>query len=626
MSTKVPFSSKSSLRPRNRDTSLDAIGQPQHKDVTMTGTHSTSARILSSFRKFLHVHDLVDGKTQHVSVPTSSSPQPTPRYQSESPAAAKQTKAESAPSCTLTSPPTTANSGLSPPSTMETAPTTLGSTTATDLTHKVDPDTEYKSAIEGFRDAEKLLERRHAAVKTRPELRAAPKKSDSPKSSTRNELSSNSRVTALPCHPSVPSYRQGQTAQEACDALQRRLLFRDLAYRATHGCIDASSALQKLNAHYALKARHQGTSDIPDLILNFDGIHAAASQLRSVERNWVSRHITTRKLQSLEERKQLGVEDCEQIVEQLFPTKAKDILEPEHFEIYLTGLAKEGIITASEVKSIAHLGVSLEEFEAGARWSGGHNNKGKHRHSLSTLAIFDIPKDNRRSLATSSTTRGDLNHHLRILIEAAVYDQKFWKGFFFPNARSKLQSFYDAHLLQQQGLPTPPNLTDYKRPWTYRDTRLLQRGHLVCTLLHSFEAKHLDDFGMVRAIRATFICLPGQAYWDVEDLTTFLYHRITNSGLPLSQIPDIIALHPEHDVSFANKRQAASIVNELQIQTEEFGREEEMRLRDIETSISRFEAVQKSGMSRWDRMKMKVKKLFGRKEDRVAPFDPFAEA
>jgi hypothetical protein len=593
----------------------------------MTNTYGTSTRLLSSLRRLLHV----DGKVQHVSVPTSSTPQPTSRDQLESLAAAEQTETESAPSSTLASSPNTADSGLSSPSTMETSPTTLGSTTAADPTHKVHPDAKYKSVLQDLYDAEKILERRHAAVKTKPEPRAAPMRSRLPQPSPNKELSkspSNSRLAALPSHLSRPSYRQCQPAQEACDALQRRQLIRDLAYRATYGCVDATSVLQKINAHYALEARHQGASNISDLILNFDGIHIAASQLRSVERNWVSRHITTRKLQSLEYRKQLGAEDCEQIVEQLFPDKVRYILEPEHFEIYLTGLAMEGILTATEAKSIARLGVSLEEFEAGAHWSGGPN-KGKHGHDLSTLAIFDIPKDNQRGLATSSTARTDLNHHLRILIEAAVYDQKFWKGYFFPNARSKLQSFYAAHMIQQQGLPTPSNLADYKRAWTYRDSRLLQRGHLICTLLQSFEANKLSDFGIVRAVRGTFVHLPGQGYWDAEELTTFLYHRITNSGLPLSQIPDIIALHPDHDSAFANARLAASVEKDLQDQAEAFKREEELRLNDIEISVAEFESAQKltrkATMSRWERIKLKVKKRFGKKVV-VKPFDPFAEA
>jgi hypothetical protein len=597
----------------------------------MTIKSSTSTRIFSGVRKFLHIHQFGDGPPQPVSVPTSSTAaQPTQVYHFES---------EAGHSPCLTSPPTTANSGLSPASTSDTSPTTLGSITEgvkADLTPKVSPEVEYNIAVEGLRDAEKILEQRHAAIKTKAKPRPAPKKSKSPKAAIKKEIPTTTgspRIAALPSRLRTPSDRQHQykgTAQEACDVLQRRQLIRELAYRAAFGCADAMGAFEELNAHYALKARHQHDTDIPDLILNFDGIHVSASQLRSVERNWISRYNATRKLNSLVERKQLGAEDCELIVEQLFPTKSREILNPEHFDIFMTGLGLEGIVTASEAKSITRLAVSVEEFEARARWTttSQHRHAAQHTHNLSTLAIFEIPNDGYRSGVSFSTyppaPRADLAHYLRILVEAAVYDQAFWKGYFFSNARSKLQSFYEAHRIQRQGLLTPPALTSYKRSWNYRETRLLQRGHLLCTLLSSFEYNTLTDFGLIRAIRGTFIPLPGQGYWDPDDLSTFLYHRVVSSGLAISSIPDIVALHPEHDSAFDNASAAARIKEELGEQAEAFRQEEEVRTREMEKSASTFEEMKMREMSRWGRMKVRWRKRFG-KSVVVRPFDPFAE-
>jgi hypothetical protein len=596
----------------------------------MTMKSSTSTRILSGVRKLLHIPRSGDGEPQPVSVPA---------YHFESPTAANQIESEGGHSSSLTSPPTTADSGLSPPSSSDTSPTTLGSITEgvkADLTPKVSPEVEYNIAVEGLRDAEKILEQRHAAIKTKGKPRPAPKKSKSPKAAIKKELptaTGSPRIAALPSRLRTPSDRQYQykgTAQEACDALQHRQLIRELAYRAAFGCEDAMSAFEELNAHYALKARHQHDTDFPDLILNFDGIHVSASQLRSVERNWVSRYNAMRKLNSLVERKQLGAEDCELIVEQLFPTKSREILDPEHFDIFMNGLGLEGIITASEAKRITRLAVSVEESEAGARWTTTlqHRHAAQHTHNLSTLAIFDIPNDGYRSGVSSSTyppaPRADLAHYLRILVEAAVYDQAFWKGYFFSNARSKLQSFYEAHRIQQQGLLTPPALTPYKRSWNYRETRLLQRGHILCTLLSSFEFNTLTDFGLIRAIRGTFIPLPGQGYWDPNDLSTFLYHRVVSSGLAISSIPDIVALHPEHDSAFGNASLAAGIVRKLESQAEAFRQEEEVRTREMEKSASTFEQMKMREMGRWGRMKSRWRKRFG-KGVVVRPFDPFAE-
>jgi hypothetical protein len=635
------FSSGPFPRTISRPSNLQHAGHLQHEHSIMTMKSSTSTRMLLSVRKFLHIHRSGVDESRSARVPASLISQPTQVYQFESPTVANQVESESAPSSSLTSPPTTADSGPSPSSSTDTSPATLGSlaeVVKADSTPEVSPETEYNIAIEDLRNAEKILAQRHTAIKTQSKPRPARRKSkSSPQVAIKKELpvkTAGSRKAALPSHLRASSdrrYQHNGTAQEACDALQRRQLIRELAYHATNGCGDAISAFEELNAHYALKARRQDDTEIPDLILNFDGIHVPTSKLRFVERNWILRHNATRQLYSLADRKQLGTEDCQLVVEQLFPAKARDILDPEHFTIFVTGLALEGIITTSEANSLSRLHISVEEFEAGARWNTTsherHNTQHGHGHNLSTLSMFDIPTDGCRTVATfPAAPRADLHHYLRILIEAAVYDRKFWKGFFFPNARSKLQSFYDAYQIGQQGLLTPPALTPYKRTWTHRETRLLQRGQLIVTLLQSFEAGTLIDFGLLRAIRGTFIPIPAQGYWDPEDLATFLYHRVVDSGLPLHSIPQIIALHPEHDTAFSNARLAARITAALEEQAETFRQEEEVRRREMEVSKSSFEEVEMRGLTRWGRCKMRMRKRFGfRKGEVVGVFDPFAE-
>jgi hypothetical protein len=127
-----------------------------------------------------------------------------------------------------------------------------------------------------------------------------------------------------------------------------------------------------------------------------------------------------------------------------------------------------------------------------------------------------------------------------------------------------LSSYYEANQLQSKGLSAPPNLTDYKRPWTYREVRLLPRGHLICTFLKSLDDGELTDFDIIRAIRGSYVGIPGQGYWDAEELSSYLYHRIAGSGLAVSKVPKIIALHPEHDKDSANVRLRATISRELQ--------------------------------------------------------------
>lgn len=700
MGFKTLFPSKASAAPLQPN--FEAARQAQHTESTKAHKGSKSDRVFSGIRKALRVHHSASD-AQPVTASASPPPQVAQLYRFESPAATKPTErnatassapqsaattAKSAsspaaaavasaqtepavsvsptpPSTTVdlaspvtvkkseigsairtspTSPPTTADSGLSPTSITDTPPSTpdfITSKNSVDTTRRIDSHLEYKSALEGLRSAEKILERRHASINSQDDTETTKQENNkktalktiikkrtrspknSAKSSPNNSPAGSPRVAKLPAHLPAPSYqqrRQPETAQDACDALQRHHIIRHLAYTAAGGCEEATAAFEELNAHYALQARHHDADAIPDLILNFDGIHVRASQLRTTERTWLSRVNAVRKLQSLSDRKQLGQEDFEHIADQLFPSDAEHILKPEYFTIFITGLGTEGIITSCEAKSIVSLHPSIEEFEAGARWAG--QGKLKHAHNLSTLAIFEIPQGARKS-ATIGKAR-NLGQLLHVLIEAAVYDQKFWKGYFFANARSKLSSFYQAHITSQRGDPTPPHLTEYKRPWTFREKRLLERGAMIVKLLESWDKASLTDFGIIRAVRSSFVRIPGQAYWDAEELSTFLYHRVTNSGLEITMIPEILALHHDYDREFSQHSSRKQIQAKLRDEMETFEMEEERRLREIEVSHQSFEEYKKKGMGTWQRLKHSWMVLFGQKEV-VEPFDPFAE-
>jgi hypothetical protein len=138
--------------------------------------------MLLSVRKFLHIHRSGVDESRSARVPASLISQPTQVYQFESPTVANQVESESAPSSSLTSPPTTADSGPSPSSSTDTSPATLGSLAEivkADSTPEVSPETEYNIAIEDLRNAEKILAQRHTAIKTQSKPRPAPRKSKS---------------------------------------------------------------------------------------------------------------------------------------------------------------------------------------------------------------------------------------------------------------------------------------------------------------------------------------------------------------------------------------------------------------------------------------------------------------
>ncbi|KAF1833390.1 hypothetical protein BDW02DRAFT_500762 [Decorospora gaudefroyi] len=487
---------------------------------------------------------------------------------------------------------------------------------------------ELEAAMAGMRAAEKLLNQRHAAMK--PTVTKA-KANTSKKVKPRNIAVGNSEATArLPAKLSPHRRTQSSTPNEACEALRRRQAVKDLAFYAADGCPTNIDTIEQISAHFYLKARHTD-SEMPDVTFNVNGVSVRASQMPygSVERNWITRYNAVVDNAQLVERRLMNAEDHEMIVTQLFPDERGHILKPEHFEIFMTGLGEEGILTKGQAKTTARVAVTTEEFDKGARYTGPSVNRLAHRRNPTAVAMFDIPKEARRHIAsfsprpTQSQGQNELYYYLRILVEAAVYGQNFWKGYFFPSARNKLNDFYQAHKLSQEGWLLPPNLTDYKRDWTHREIRLLQRGQLICDLLQKYEANELTDYGIIRAIRATFVGIPAQPFWCTEDLESFLYHRIAGSGLSVSRIVDILVLHPDHDATFANQRVKAQIVAGLRDRAETFKQEEEARMQEIGRSQVTFKRAKKREMRRWERVKAGWKRAFGKKEV-LLPFDPFA--
>jgi hypothetical protein len=483
---------------------------------------------------------------------------------------------------------------------------------------------EMEEALAGMRAAEKLLHERHAAL-------------HKPKANTSKKLKPNgltigkaAATAPVPAYVSTHRRKQSRTANEAMDVFQRRQAIKEMAYFAADGCPTNQDIIDLMNAHFALKSRHID-EEIPDVTFIVNGINILASQMPhdSIERNWILRYNIVVHNATQVERRLMNIEDHEMILTQLFPQDRAHLLKQEHFEIFMTGLGEEGILTKSQVATITKAQVITEEFDKGAHFTGPSVNRYAHRRNPTAIALFDIPRQARRPMLsysprpTKSSNQHELYYKLRILAEAAVYDQKFWKGYFFPSACSKLESFYDAWKTSQEGFLLPPSLTEYSRDWTHKEVRLMQRSHMICELLNKYETNTLTDFGIIRAIRATYVNIPAQPFWCAEDLESFLYHRIPDSGLDISEIPGILLMHPDHDAAAANARLKRTVHEALQRRAEEFEKEEQERLRLIGESYMTFEQQKKAEMSRWERVKAEWKSVFGKKEV-VVPFDPFA--
>ncbi|KAI0574607.1 hypothetical protein A1F97_04527 [Pyrenophora tritici-repentis] len=498
--------------------------------------------------------------------------------------------------------------------------------TSEDVNNNLDAhDAEMEAALAAMRAAEELLNQRHAAIKQQPNTGKRMKPLDIINKIAGQRASS--APVQVPCDASaiVQPRAQQSTANEAIEAMRRREAMKDLAYFAANGCPSNIAIIEQMNEHFGLQ-QYDAEGNLLDATFNVHGVTIRASQMPndSIERLWIGRYNMMKYSAMLVEERALNEEDHEFIVAQILPQERKHLLDPEHFNVYMDSLAEEDIFTMTKAKLIAGAGVTVEEFDKGPHYIRKSGSKSNY-HDPDVVGIFEIPQPLMRTITTDYTvpvTQVNLYPHLRTLVEAAVYKKNFWKGYFIPNPRSKLNDFFEAYRLTQENWLLPPSLTNYKRAWTHRESRLLQRGQYICKLLSQYEAKQITDFGIIRAIRATFIPIPGQPCWCAEDLEKFLYHRIVDSGIAISKIPEIILLHPDNDEVFSNPAARDHVREALQARMHFFKAEEAARLHEIQQSRIAFRKAQKKNMSKWARVKAGFKRRFGKKVV-VEPFNPF---
>jgi hypothetical protein len=489
--------------------------------------------------------------------------------------------------------------------------------------HNATVQRDLDNAVSEYEAAAKLLSLRHAVLGEQP---AAAE--DLPPCAPSGKQAQLRRARSVSLPPRMSSlehrFQQEQTANNACEGYQRRKLIKDIAYQAAYGCETATGFVDQVNAHAAIKARH---TDTPDLTLSFDGFHIRVSQLGSVEWKWIFRFNAARNNHQLVERRLMSPDDSEIIFTQLFPTDCARLYNVEHFQVFVSGLGEEGILTKQQAKKLSTLAVTAEELDSGAHLTGP-SSRYDYRNDPSAVALFEMPTQPSRSIGTFSNghtkyAEQDLFFYLRLLAESAAYNTSFWRGYFIPNARSLIHDFHAAHTITQDGWSVPPSLTAFKRPWTYRETRLLHRAHLVARLLDMWDAGTLTDFGIVRAVRGTYVHVPMHSFCTADELASFLYARVADSGLPVAKIPEILGLHPEHDGAFRDEVARKEVVAALEGRAQEFEMEEVVRLSLIEESLTSFQREMRKRMGRWERVKMRLRKVLGC-EVKVAPFDPYA--
>lgn len=243
MGFKTLFASKSSA-PSNNSGSQKAH-RPEQSETFTTHKRLNSGGLLSGIRKALRAHhgkrdtqpyrfqSLIDSEQSEPEAPLPSLSSPTTVASGSSPVVAQQGSIDNTMSTTPSSLPASAHSALSPTACGDTSPTTPEPNTSkdgVDRLHGVEFHAEYESALEEMRGAAKILERRHAAIKTKVE-REVPKKSitriltkqklRNPVGNSKKTLQGSIRDAKLPSHLLPSSYQQRHQAETAQDAVMR---------------------------------------------------------------------------------------------------------------------------------------------------------------------------------------------------------------------------------------------------------------------------------------------------------------------------------------------------------------------------------------------------------------------
>ncbi|KAI8942937.1 hypothetical protein NX059_000975 [Plenodomus lindquistii] len=665
MSIRKMFGLRSARRASDNTTGPQNNNEPRYNTSSTTSIESTghargaSSRLRNGLRKVFdlsksHRHDTAQSSAIASSgdAPTSSTAKSQSRTSSPLACTSSSAAHNTSSNSPTSTPPSTAVSAVAdtclssahsinlpvvaPPSATTAAAPTVLKTCPSTSQHVQDDATsaaragelsEQEVAMAAFERANAILEARHAALNPKPVDGSKPSKAVV-KVNKAHQHKATTTVAKNPSHPHFSRVKPTfATAADAATAMQRRQHVMGLVYESVfYGYADSQDKLHQLNDHF--HKRSVGLKGLDsDIIIGFGDFHFRASELGNLEHKWLARYNTICLLQDRHDARVLGGEDYEYLKEQLIPGDDGNQLTPAYFEIFLESLKEEGVLTDSEFLSIRDLGVTQDELEAGFRYIAPHIPARDLARQAQNLRLFRMPERHIvGSLAQDYTPADSLQSYLRTLVEAAVYKQKFYQGFFFGDAAKDLGNYLKAHQQAQQNELHASN-DYYFRAWTFQESRILDRGRLLCQLFKQYEEGAITDFGVLRIIRATLVHVPGQPRFFTESLEQLLYNRASSSNLPIAMIPEILALLPEHDNAFACPVQREEILGKLNATAQAFEVEETERLATIEANSKAYKQIVKQNLGIWGRVKRKAKTVFGRKKKggegkAFNPFDP----
>ncbi|KAF2844914.1 hypothetical protein T440DRAFT_546662 [Plenodomus tracheiphilus IPT5] len=498
---------------------------------------------------------------------------------------------------------------------------------------------QHELAMAAYARAEEILAHRHAGLKAQPDSGKEPKQrsavivKQATADGTAKVKKMRTKDTANFAPATAPSrcteiQRQPRTAGDAVAVMQRRERVMKMVYSAICGSDDAQEKLDRLNAHYG--EQDNGTKSLQaDIIIGFGDCHFRANEFGEFEHIWISRYNALCILRQKLDARIIANADYDNIKDHLFPDENTRPLTPEYFEMFLEPLAEEDVLTKEQAIAIGGLGVTQQELDSGYEFTPVLNVPDMLARQAQNSKPFRMPERKMRTssadVTDSSKPDDNLLWYLRVLVQAAVYKQPYYRGFFFGNdAAATLNNFYQAHKLSQQDKLLPPTLTKFNRPWTYSETRMLERGQLLCNMLKQYEAGTITDFGVLRIVRATLVHVPGQPRFHRTGLEQMLYDRAVGAGIPMSRIPTILSLLPENDNAFACPTMREELLGAMNVTAAAFEVEDSVRLAEIAADQKAYKKMMNKELGIWGRVKRKAKGVFGKKKVVLNTFNPFS--
>jgi hypothetical protein len=329
-----------------------------------------------------------------------------------------------------------------------------------------------------------------------------------------------------------------RTATPITDPIKVDARIQKMVYDAVHeNCPEAINAMESFQ--FCLEVYDEDNNH-DSMVYHLDESFLC-SQVGVAGDDWLARYKALITLQDLEKEGLLDSYYLELFKQQMIPANEQQLIGAHYLGAILHTLVCTKIISSGQMRTIATLALTSEDFRKGTIPRDGFIQP-PSQSIFNRLPLRDGPN---RILALAS------------LIQASVYEATkcfggVWDNVFHADAAHQLQKYYEAYYftLNNPQKSLPPSMQEYSRTWCRNEGRMLQRAAVLNNFLSDLEADPDSfDYAFYSIIRATYFPIPSQlGRLGFEYMTKCLYGRANDTGIPHHEIPIMLSLLPQFDM------------------------------------------------------------------------------